>query len=111
MHETKRNGGERLTSNPTEGYPTYIPGEGSMISSIKKWGNSQGLRLTRKILEEAQLDVGDQVDITVEDRRIILTPVAQVRGRIRLRDLVSRLSGPDRAEEVDWGAPEGREEW
>ncbi len=33
-----------------------------MLAKIQKWGNSQGLRLTKNLLEDAQLDVGDEVD-------------------------------------------------
>ncbi len=29
-----------------------------MLAKIQKWGNSQGLRLTKNLLEDAQLDVG-----------------------------------------------------
>ena len=37
-----------------------------MITKIKKWGNSQGLRLTKDILADAQLNVGDEVEVIIE---------------------------------------------
>ena len=35
-----------------------------MRAKIQKWGNSQGLRIAKNLLTDAQLDVGDQVDIS-----------------------------------------------
>ena len=34
-----------------------------MLAKIQKWGNSQGLRISKNLLSDAQLDVGDEVDI------------------------------------------------
>ena len=31
-----------------------------MLSKIQKWGNSQGLRLTKVLLQEVQIHVGDE---------------------------------------------------
>ena len=31
-----------------------------MLTKIQKWGNSQGLRFTKALLEEAQINVGDE---------------------------------------------------
>ncbi len=35
-----------------------------MVTKIQKWGNSQGLRLARQVLEDAHIAVGDKVDVT-----------------------------------------------
>lgn len=37
-----------------------------MITKIKKWGNSFGVRLTKKELEEYGLKEGDEVKIRIE---------------------------------------------
>lgn len=37
-----------------------------MITRIKKWGNSFGVRLTKKELEEYGLKEGDEVKIRIE---------------------------------------------
>jgi antitoxin MazE len=82
-----------------------------MISKIQKWGNSQGLRLAKNLLKDAQLDVGDEVDISVKDGVIIITPAKRIRGRHNLKDLVSRISKNNQPCEVDWGEPVGKEVW
>ena len=82
-----------------------------MITKIQKWGNSQGLRLARNILEVARLGVGDEVDVAVQDGIIIVAPIRKIRGRHRLDDLVARIPADYHASEVDWGEPIGREAW
>jgi antitoxin MazE len=82
-----------------------------MITKIQKWGNSQGLRIARNILEVARLGVGDEVDVAVQDGIIIVAPIRKIRGRHRLDDLVARIPADYHASEVDWGEPIGREAW
>ena len=45
-----------------------------MLAKIQKWGNSQGLRLKKSLLEDAQLAVGDKVDVSVKDGKMIIKP-------------------------------------
>ncbi|MFZ1982937.1 MAG: AbrB/MazE/SpoVT family DNA-binding domain-containing protein [Desulfatitalea sp.] len=82
-----------------------------MLAKIQKWGNSQGLRLAKNLLADAQLDVGDEVDISVKDGIMILAPAKRKRGRHKLKDLVARIPKNYQPSEVDWGAPVGKEEW
>ena len=82
-----------------------------MLAKIQKWGNSQGLRLTKSLLTDAQLEVGDEVDISVKDGIVIVTPARIVRGKHNLKDLVARIPKNHQTEEVDWGKPVGKEVW
>jgi antitoxin MazE len=82
-----------------------------MHTKIQKWGNSQGLRLAKNVLEDAQLGVGDEVDVTVRDGIIVLAPIKKVRGRYRLEDLVAQIPEDYLSSEVDWGEPVGKETW
>ena len=82
-----------------------------MLAKIQKWGNSQGLRLTKNLLSEAGIDVGDAVDISVKDGHITLTPVAIRRGKHNLEDLVARIPDNHETVETDWGPPAGKENW
>jgi antitoxin MazE len=81
-----------------------------MLARVQKWGNSQGLRFPKAILEEARVNVGDEVRVSVRGRKIIIEPVEKVRGKYDLKDLVSRMPKNYRVEEVGWGAPVGKEE-
>ncbi len=82
-----------------------------MLTKVQKWGNSQGLRFPKTILEEAQIKVGDQVKISVQKGKIIVEPVTKVRGRYVLSELVSRMPKTYQVEELDWGMPVGKEVW
>ncbi len=82
-----------------------------MVTRVQKWGNSQGLRVGKEILERAHISVGDMVDFAVEKGAIVIRPVVQVRGKISLKKLVSRMpEGYARGKEV-WGRKSGREVW
>ena len=80
-----------------------------MVTKIQKWGNSQGLRLAKRVLEDARLAVGDDVDVTARDGLIVIAPARRIRGRQSLKELVSRIPKGYRAKEMDWGEPVGRE--
>ncbi len=82
-----------------------------MVTKVQKWGNSQGLRFSKAILEEAHINVGDQVNISVKKGQIIVEPVTKVRGKYDLRELVSKMPQNYQVEELDWGKPKGKEVW
>ena len=82
-----------------------------MLTKIQKWGNSQGLRFPKAVLEDAQIKVGDEVNVSVQDGKIIVETANKVRGAYNLKELVSRIPEDYRAKEIDWGPPVGKEEW
>ena len=82
-----------------------------MVTKIQKWGNSQGLRLPKRVLEDARISVGDDIDVTTRDGVIIIAPVRRVRGKRNLQELVSRIPKNYEIAEIDWGEPVGRETW
>ncbi len=55
-----------------------------------------------------QLDEGSAVELTVEDGRLLVTPVAPA---YRLEELVAGIDDANRHAETDWGAPTGNEVW
>jgi len=82
-----------------------------MLTRIQKWGNSQGLRFPKAILEEAQLSVGDDVNLSIHEGKIVVEPVRKIRGKYQLQELVAQMPDDYQVEEVDWGAPVGKEVW
>ncbi|HBA55563.1 AbrB/MazE/SpoVT family DNA-binding domain-containing protein [Syntrophorhabdus aromaticivorans] len=82
-----------------------------MITKIQKWGNSQGLRLAKQVLEDAHIAVGDDVDVEVKDGLIVIAPARRIRGKRSLQELVSRIPKGYKAKEIDWGEPVGQEVW
>lgn len=82
-----------------------------MVTRVQKWGNSQGLRLAKQVLEDARIAVGDDVEVTARDGMIVITPSKRIRGKLDLQELVSRIPKDYRPGETDWGKPVGKEEW
>jgi antitoxin MazE len=82
-----------------------------MVTRVQKWGNSQGLRLAKQVLEDACISVGDDVDVTARDGVIVIAPIKRIRGKRSLQELVSRIPRNYKVEEIDWGKPVGREAW
>ena len=82
-----------------------------MVTKVQSWGNSQGLRLSKQVLADAHVSVGDDVDVAVRDGAIVVTPVKRTQGKVNLRSLVARIPKGYRPDEADWGKPVGREVW
>ena len=83
----------------------------NMVTKVQKWGNSQGLRLAKQVLEEAHISVGDPVNVSTRDGVILIAPVRRVRGKQSLQELLSRIPKNYKTGEVEWGKPVGREDW
>jgi antitoxin MazE len=82
-----------------------------MVTKVQKWGNSQGLRLAKQVLEDAHISIGDDVDVTTRDGQIVITPARRIRGGRSLQELVSRIPKDYKVGEVEWGEPVGKEVW
>ena len=80
-----------------------------MVIKILKWGNSLGLRIPKAFAEEAGVDEGSAVDISLDGDAIVIRPVTPL--RYRADDLVSEIREDNIHEEIETGDPEGREGW
>jgi antitoxin MazE len=82
-----------------------------MHTKIQKWGNSQGLRLTKVMLEAIQANVGDEVEVSAQEGKIVIELVNKVRGKYNLKSLVAKIPKNYQSTEIDWGKAVGKEEW
>lgn len=82
-----------------------------MITRLQKWGNSQGVRLSKDLLANVGLEVGDEVEIAELDGALLVTPVHRTRGTVDLAQLVREIPADYTPGELDWGPPAGREVW
>ncbi len=62
-----------------------------MLAIISSWGNSQALRVPKDILKELDLSVGDKVNISVVDKKIILEPQKLQRKKYNIEKLVKKV--------------------
>jgi antitoxin MazE len=82
-----------------------------MLTKVQKWGHRQGVRLPLQLLREANIAVGDEVEVAVLEGRIVVTPSDRIRGKYRLEDLVARMPEDYEPVEEAWGAALRREAW
>lgn len=74
--------------------------------AIRAWGNSQGIRLSKEIMDRMGLKVSDLLDIEVSGEEIILRKAFRHRSfEERMEEYGSRISALD----FDWGEPLGKE--
>ncbi len=62
-----------------------------MITTLSKWGNSQGVRLSKEMMRELSLSIGDKLNISVKDHKIIIEPVKKERVKYNIDDLVKKI--------------------
>ena len=80
-----------------------------MLAKVQKWGNSQGLRLAKHLLDDARISVGDEVEVFVQQEQIRIRKISK--PRFDLAELVSRMPASYKAKEESFGKPVGKEEW
>ena len=81
-----------------------------MTATISTWGNSQGLRFPKDIMNQLSLSIGDKVKIFVENQKIVLEPVKPKRKKIDINNLVKDIPLEYNASEV-FNDKMGKEEW
>jgi len=82
-----------------------------MLTTIKKWGNSQGVRLPLDVLKEAEIDKDSIVNISAQGNRIVITKAEPQRKRQNIMELFEGYVGKYEPTEIDWGEPVGKEVW
>jgi antitoxin MazE len=82
-----------------------------MLVKVQKWGNSHGIRLSKEVLAEANILVGDALEIIATKDQLVIKPVRKIRGKYKLKDLVAQIPSDYKAQEQDWGSPVGLEIW
>ncbi len=73
---------------------------------IRSWGNSQGIILSKDILDKMKLKVADVLDIEVVDDSIVLRKQFVHKT---FEERLSEYNGEISVCDFDWGEPKGRE--
>ena len=86
----------------------YIQGGIAMETVLKKWGNSQGIRLPKNLLNELKWKNGDKLSLTIKNNKIVIEPQQKHKT---IKELFKDYEGDYVKEEIDWGEPVGKEIW
>jgi antitoxin MazE len=79
-----------------------------MKTKIAKWGNSLAVRVPQPFAEEVGLEEGREVDLSLVDGKLVLSPS---REEWSLDRLVAAITKGNVHSEIDTGPPLGREIW
>jgi antitoxin MazE len=74
--------------------------------AVKAWGNSQGIRLSKEIMEKMGLKISDILDVEISADAIILRKAFRHRSfEERMMEYNNKISACN----FDWDEPAGRE--
>lgn len=86
-------------------------------TNIRRWGNSQGIRLSREIMSQMNLKENDMIGISICGGKMIIEKINQPKYLNLQERLESFYNRPideiyvESAQEVDMGDPIGNEYW
>lgn len=77
-------------------------------AAIQKWGNSQGIRLPKSLLDALDWKINDKLTLVHQDNKLVLENSGKQK---KLQALFENFEGEYKTEEIDWGEPVGKEIW
>ena len=78
-----------------------------MEISIKKWGNSLGIRIPHRILDRLKIRESQKLDIDIQHGKIVIKPITT-----ELNVLLSQINDQNLHDEIKFGEdPVGSEIW
>ncbi len=80
-----------------------------MTTTIQKWGNSQGVRIPKIMLDTVNWSENEQIIIVIDNGKLILERAKEKRKNIK--ELFANYDGDYEPSDIDWGNPEGEEIW
>ncbi len=81
-----------------------------MTTNIQKWGNSQGVRIPKILLDTVKWNENEQIVILVEDNKLVIEK-ANNKKRKNIKELFENYEGEYEPVQIDWGNPVGEEIW
>ncbi len=78
-----------------------------MTVTLRKWGNSIGVRLPKPMLEQVGLGEGSDVVVSVAGDHLVIR--ADRQRRVTLAELLADCKPETRPDPIDWGPDAGRE--
>lgn len=79
-----------------------------MTTTIQKWGNSQGIRIPKFILEAVHWSDNERLLMRAENDKIV---IERAEKRKNIKELFADFDGEYVPVEMNWGNPAGEEIW
>ncbi len=81
-----------------------------MTTTIQKWGNSQGVRIPKILLDSVNWSENEKIVIIVNNGKLVIEK-ANEHKRKTIKELFENYNGDYEPTEIDWGEPKGEEIW
>ena len=82
-----------------------------MTTMIQKWGNSQGVRIPKVILDSVNWSENEKIVIIVDNGKLVIEKAKEEHKRKHIKELFKDYKEDYTPVEIDWGKPEGDEIW
>lgn len=79
-----------------------------MLATLQKWGNSQGVRIPKSLIDSLHWNNDEKLSIVADNNKIIIEPVQKRKNITELFEGYDEVYTP---EKIDWGQPVGKEIW
>ena len=81
------------------------------VATIQKWGNSQGIRIPKRLLDSLQWQQGERIILSAKNKKLLIEKAPKNQHK-NIKELFKGFN-PDNytPSEVDWGKPVGDEVW
>lgn len=81
-----------------------------VTQQVQKWGNGTGIRLPKRVIEAAHLQLGQSVVVNLRGSSIVLTPIKAVPSELpSLQRLLDGVTPAQVGGELYWGPDQGHE--
>ncbi len=81
-----------------------------MQAKVQKWGNSLAIRIPKALAEETGLHDHANVNLTLEDGRLVIEPLREG-NKYLLEELLLEVNDSNLHGEYSFGESAGREKW
>lgn len=82
----------------------------NITQSLQKWGNGTGVRLPKKVVEAAHLEINQPLEVTIKGRSVVLTPVTKPKD-ITITSMLDGVTPENINGELSWGEDVGAEKY
>lgn len=79
--------------------------------TINKWGNSSGVRLPKTILDALNVNIGEELQVTVHGTTVILEKAIQKNEELSFEQLFENYSGEKFESDIVLFESSGNEKW
>lgn len=82
----------------------------NVTQTLQKWGNGTGIRIPKKVLQAANLQVNQTLVVSLQNDSIVLTPLEDEK-KLSLKAMLRGVTPALVAGELEWGEDIGAEKY